>query len=81
MQVKLISGEFNALEGLDIITQMIQIKIKNHENKINNLSNEEDIKIRENKIKELQKELYELRNNLNNNRQNVKLDATIHVNP
>jgi hypothetical protein len=81
MQVKLISGEFNALEGLDIITQMIQIKIKYHENKINNLSNEEDIKIRENKIKELQKELYELRNNLNNNRQNVKLDATIHVNP
>jgi hypothetical protein len=60
---------------------MIQIKIKYHENKINNLSNEEDIKIRENKIKELQKELYELRNNLNNNRQNVKLDATIHVNP
>lgn len=81
MQVKLISGEFNASEGLDIITQMIQIKIKYHENKINNLNNEEDIKIRENKIKELQKELYDLRNNLNSNRQNVKLDATIHVNP
>jgi hypothetical protein len=80
MEVKLITGEFNAQDSLDIITQMIQIKIKYHENKINNLSNEEDIKSREKKIKELQNELYELRNNLHSDSRTVKLDAVIHVN-
>lgn len=59
MKIQLIKGTFDAKEATDIITQMIHVKIKFHESKISNLSNEEDIKFREGRIKQLQKELYE----------------------
>ena len=60
MKIQLIKGCFDAKEAIDIITQMIHVKIKFHESKISNLSNEEDIKFREGRIKQLQKDLYEV---------------------
>jgi hypothetical protein len=80
MNIQLIEGEFNPSDALDIITQMIHVKIKYHENKISHLSNEEDIKTREAKIKRLQKELFELRNEILSESGTVKLDATIKMN-
>jgi len=77
MNIKLIEGQFNKKEALDLITQMIHIKIKFHENKINNNSNEEDVKYRETKIKNLQKELFELKYYLDNNGNSVKLEAKV----
>ena len=62
MNIQLIQGQFNAKDAIDTITQMIHVKVKYHENRINSSSNEEDIKMRETKIKRLQKELYEARN-------------------
>jgi hypothetical protein len=79
MNIKLIQGEFYPGEALDIITQMIHVKIKYHENKISNLSNEEDIKSRETKIKRLQKELFDFRNNIAENNGNIKIDAIIQI--
>jgi hypothetical protein len=79
MNIKLIQGEFNPGEALDIITQMIHVKIKYHENKISHLSNEEDIKSRETKIKRLQKELFDFRNNIAENNGNIKIDAIIQI--
>ena len=61
MKIQLIEGNFNANDSLDIITQMIHVKIKFHEGKISNSSSEEDTKSRESKIKSLQKDLYEIR--------------------
>ena len=61
MNIQLIDGQFNAKESLDIISEMIQVKIRFHESKIGDLSNEEDIKVRENKIRTLQNELQEVR--------------------
>jgi hypothetical protein len=58
---------------------MIHVKIKYHENKISNLSNEEDIKSRETKIKRLQKELFDFRNNIAENNGNIKIDAIIQI--
>jgi hypothetical protein len=58
MIIQLINGHFTAQEAIEILTQMIHVKIKFHENKIHKTANEEDIKFRENKIKQLQKELY-----------------------
>jgi hypothetical protein len=55
MTIQLLEGEFNTAEGLDLISQLINIKIKYQESKINNSANEEDIKQRESKIKRLQK--------------------------
>lgn len=80
MTIKLIQGEFNPKEALDLITQMIHIKIKYHENKIGKNSNEEDTKYRESKIKSLQKELYEVKNNLSQSDKNLKIEALININ-
>ncbi|MBI1343906.1 MAG: hypothetical protein GC171_13315 [Terrimonas sp.] len=60
MELQLIKGVFEKKEILDIITQMVHVKIKFHENKISKSSNEEDIKFRESRIKKLQKQLYEV---------------------
>ena len=78
MNIKLIQGEFSGNDGIELIAQMIQVKIKYHENKINNHSNEEDIKSFEVKIKQLQKELFELRQNYNSNK-NLKIEAIIKI--
>ena len=77
MNIQLIEGQFNKKEALELITQMIHIKIKFHENKISNNSNEEDVKYRETKIKNLQKELFELKYYLDNNGNSVKLEAKV----
>ena len=78
MNIKLIQGEFSANDAIELIAQMIQVKIKYHENKIDNRSNEEDIKSFEVKIKQLQKELFDLRQNYNSNK-NLKIEAIIKV--
>ena len=77
MNIQLIEGQFNKKEALDLITQMIHVKIKYHENKINNNSSEEDVKYRETKIKNLQKELFELKYYLDNNGNSVQLEANV----
>ncbi len=77
MNIQLIQGEFSPSDALDIITQMIHIKIKYHENKINRDSDEADIKSRENKIKNLQKELFEVRNFISSKNERVKIESVI----
>jgi hypothetical protein len=79
MNIQLIAGQFNASDALQIITQMIQIKVKYHEDKITQSSNEEDIKFREAKIKRLQQELHELRSNLGDTNGKLTLDAIINI--
>ncbi|HQW56125.1 MAG TPA: hypothetical protein PK076_08360, partial [Saprospiraceae bacterium] len=71
--------EFNSNDAILLISQMVQIKIKYHENKINILSNEEDIKSREAKIKRLQKELFDLREHISSKNNNVKLESLIKI--
>lgn len=79
MNLQLIQGEFNANDAISILSQMIQVKLKYHENKISSTSNEEDIKYREEKIKRLQNELSEIRNNILTNKGTVKIDAVINI--
>jgi hypothetical protein len=79
MKLQLIQGNFTQKEAIELIVQMVHVKIKYHEKQINNNSTEEDIKARESKIKQLQKELFELRQNLNSKGQNVKIEAFIDV--
>lgn len=61
MKFQLLKGSFSKQEALNVVTQMVEIKIKFQENKIKKSDNEEDIKMRENRIKQLQKDLYEAR--------------------
>ncbi len=79
MNIQLIQGEFSVMDAVDIISQMIQTKIKYHENKIEKLSNEEDIKAREEKIKQLQKEQYKLKKIMLAKSGSIKIDTVIRI--
>lgn len=63
----LINGYFNSKEALDLLTQLVHVKVKFHESKITNTTSEEDIKTREKRIKDLQRELFELRQYIEKN--------------
>ncbi len=77
MKIQLLKGQFTSKDALDIITKMIHIKIKYHEEKIKNEDEEETIKMRENRIIKLQKELYELRKFIESNGDTVSLESEI----
>ncbi len=79
MNIQLMQGEFSSNDAIDLIAQMVQIKIKYHENKINSDSSEEDIKTREAKIKLYQQELVELRKSINSKTNSVKVEAIIKI--
>lgn len=62
MKAQLISGTFDKSDAIDLVTKMVNAKVKFHESKVKSTSTEEDVKMRETKIKNLQKELYDIRN-------------------
>jgi len=61
MTIQLISGEFPSTDAVGLISEMIQVKIKYHEQKIDSIMNEEDIKNRERKIKSLHQTLADVK--------------------
>jgi hypothetical protein len=77
MTIQLIKGYFNVSDAIDIITYMIHVKIKFHENKINVTSSEEDIKVYERRIKELQKDLFLIRKYVETIGPNVNIQSDI----
>lgn len=79
MQIKILEGSFSAKEALDILAQMVHVKIRYHENKIQHLDSEEDIKMREKRIQQLQKDLYELRTYLESGKKKVNLLGSIEI--
>lgn len=80
MTIQLIHGQFSVSEAIEIITKMINVKIKFHEGKIHANANEEDIKMREKRIKQLQKELFEVRNLIDDKKVNVEMDSLLEIN-
>ena len=79
MDIQLIQGKFSKPEAIDLITQLVHVKIKFHENKIYNSMNEEDIKMREDKIKFLQKELFEAREEIEKMDNKITLNSPIDI--
>lgn len=79
MNITLIDGHFSAKEALDILTQMIHVKIKFHESKIAQLDNEEDIKMREKRVKQLQKDLYDVRKMMEEGKKSYSLHAELQI--
>ncbi len=77
MTIQLIKGYFNASDAIDIITYMIHVKIKFHENKINITSSEEDVKVYERRIKQLQKDLFLIRKYVETIGPNVNIQSDI----
>ena len=79
MNIQLIQGEFNPGDALELISKMIEQKIKYQENRISKYSSEEDIKYRESKIRYLQNQLFELSNYLHSSNKNMKIEAIIKI--
>lgn len=77
MQIQLIEGDFNKADTFELVSQMIQVKIRYHEKSIQKNSSEEDIKYRESKIKFLQDELLQLREEISRSSNHVHVHATI----
>lgn len=80
MNIQLINGHFNPQEALEILTQLVAVKIQFHENKISQSDNEEDVKTREQRIKSLQRELFETRQYIQRNKaEGINLHADISI--
>lgn len=79
MTIQLIEGEFNPQDAKELISQIVNAKIKYHESKIADGCIEEDIKYRESKIKSLQNELSNLRNNISEKTGNVTINSLIKI--
>jgi hypothetical protein len=79
MKIQLIEGAFEAKDALDILTKMIHVKIKFQEDKINESSNEEDINMRETRIKRLQKSLFDIRQHIEKQDGQIKIESTINL--
>ena len=79
MNIQLINGEFNSLEAIELIKEMVNVKIKYHERKILTHDHEEDIKLREAKIKQLQNELQKLSDQRKEEFESLKLEAKINI--
>ncbi len=79
MNIQLIQGKFSEKDALEIITKIVQIKIKFHEDKIHSLTGEEDLKMREKRIKQLQSELKQVREEISEQKSGIVLDAVLHI--
>lgn len=80
MNINLLQGHFTARDAEDLITQLIHVKIKYHENKIGAAGDHsEDIKMREKRIIQLQKDLYEIRHYIKQHPDNINLNADINL--
>lgn len=77
MEIQLIEGNFDAKDALDIITKMIHVKIKYHEDKIHESSTEEDINMRETRIKKLQKSLFDVRKYVESKKGKITIQSKI----
>ncbi len=79
MNIQLIKGQFSGLESIDLLTEIINAKIKFHENRIDKSSSEEDIKMRENKIKHLQNSLSDVRKWVHSEGKQISIESIINL--
>lgn len=79
MMLHLIKGNYSQSEALDLLTQLIHVKIRFHENKIEKSHKEEDIKMRERRIKQLQKEFYEAKKFILSKGSKCELESEINI--
>lgn len=79
MKIKLIQGEYNSQEALELISAFVKVKIDFHERKINLSDSEEDIKQRENRIKELHHNLDDWKQLINDSKNPVYLESMLYI--
>ncbi len=79
MQLTLIDGSFSAAEAKELLTRLVQVKLRFHEERIATGSTEEDVSMREKRISRLQHELSVLRTQLDPDAGAVELQAVVEI--
>lgn len=79
MKIQLINGTFTPSESIDLLTQLLQVKIKFIENKISKSHHEEDVKSKENKIIKLQNTISTLNEFVRNSNLDLKIESEINL--
>ncbi|KAA9354762.1 hypothetical protein [Larkinella humicola] len=79
MEMQLIQGQFSAQDSIQLLTEMVHVKIKYHESKIGSNSSEEDVKMREKRIKTLQKDLFDLRQTIQSSNGPVSIASVLTI--
>lgn len=79
MNFKIIDGVFSRQEAIDILTEMVTLKIRFHERRIETSSHIEDISHREARIRELQSELREAREKILAGSTSVALGGSVSI--
>ena len=79
LKMDLVKGSFSKHDALDIIAQLIDVKIRYHERMITSDSGEEDIKMRERRIRDLQRDLFDMRVAIENHSEPITLKAEISI--
>ena len=80
MKIQLLKGSFAPKELEKILNELIQVKIKYHEEKIKGDDEEETIKMRENRIIKLQNELSEIRKYIQHSVKDITVESEITLN-
>lgn len=79
MNIPLIKGSFSKAEAIDLLSQIMLVKIRYYENKIDKDLSEEDIKMRETLIKQIQQDYINARQAILSGKNNCVLDAEINI--
>jgi hypothetical protein len=79
MNLKILDGVFSKQEAIDILTEMVRLKIRFHERRIETSSQIEDISHREARIRELQHELQEARERILAGDTSVTLGGSVNI--
>ena len=79
MNIQLMQGQFSTQDAIDIITQLINVKIKFHEKKIEAHDGEEATKMREKRIKDLQQDLHAVRQYILANGKAISIESVLHL--
>lgn len=79
MKLQLVKGKYSQSEALDLLTQLVHVKIRYHENKIDKSFSEEDIKMRETRIKEIQKAFYDAQKQIREMGEHFNIESVIQI--
>jgi 3-methyladenine DNA glycosylase/8-oxoguanine DNA glycosylase len=79
MNLQILDGEFKNSEAIDLLSKIVGVKIKFHEEKIDIETNAEDIKMRESRIKQLQNDLAAIKNSLLNSHHKIAMNCNIEI--
>ncbi len=79
MNIQLIKGHFEPNDAIELLTHMIHVKIKYHENKMNGMQNEKDLKDIDARIINLQKDLYEIKKYISSKKQLISLHSIVGI--